>query len=108
MYVLLLVISVLAFQNKDKSNGHNNLCLGFMIIETAAAVFFINASIAIRLLVAFLPYMSVGISSLLGDKGCHNQVTQVLLRYVTVLICVAYHAFLVLNDWQNIVPYTTF
>ena len=108
MYFALLVISFLAFQNKNKSDSHNNLCLGYVMIVVALAFVYINASIAIRFIVAFLPFMSIGLSSLLDDKGCYNQGMQVFLRYVTVMICIAYHSYLILNDWQNIVPYAVF
>lgn len=108
MYLVLLVISFIAYQNKSKTDQYNNQCLGFMILEAAVALVFTRASIAIRCLVALLPFMSISISKLTDDDGCYNQRTQFFLRYVTVMICFAYHTYLILNDWQNIVPYATF
>ena len=108
MYFVILVIAVLAFQNKDRTNLRNHQSLGYVIAVLSMAIVYMNASMAIRLLVAFLPFLSVGLADLLDDRECHNQGTQVFLRCTTIAISIAYHAYLIINDWQNIVPYAIF
>lgn len=108
MYLVLLVLSAAAYLNKHPKTVKTNQSLGYVLLTVAVAMIFMNASIAIRFLVAMLPFMSVSISELLCYKDHRNKQTQMLLRLAVGLICVAYHTFLVWNDWQNIVPYGMF
>ena len=108
MYFVILLIALLAYNNKKQHSQLENQQLGMILLLTATALLFTNASIMLRFLVVFLPFMSVGLPDLLDDRNCIHQPTQVLYRYGTVLIAVAYHAFLVWNDWQDIVPYVPY
>lgn len=105
MYGVLLIIAIFAYKNKEKKDKDYNQCIGYMVLVFSVAFMFINSSMALRLLVALLPFMSISLTKLLDYYYCYDEKTQFLLRYITVLICVAYHTYLIYSNWQNIVPY---
>ena len=106
MYLVVMGIAALAYGNQQEKTSAQNRHLGYVVLTSAVSVIFVTSSIAVRLLVTMLPFMSVGLAELLQVSGSKNPRLQVFLQYLTVLLCVAYHSFLVLNNWQHIVPYS--
>ena len=106
MYLVVMGIAAFAYGNQQEKTSAQNRHLGYVVLTSAVSVIFVTSSIAVRLLVTMLPFMSVGLAELLQVSGSKNPRLQVFLQYLTVLLCVAYHSFLVLNNWQHIVPYS--
>ena len=105
MYLIIVCIAGFAYRNLREKTCEQNRHLGFVILTAACSVIFITSSITIRLLVTLLPFMSIGLTELLWNNKNRASRNQVFLQYCTILLCLAYHAFLVLNNWQHIVPY---
>ena len=106
MYLVVACIAGFAYGNLVEKTSAQNQYLGYVAITSALSVVFVTSSIAIRLLVTMLPFMSVGLAELLQIKASKDAKLQVFLQYITVLLCVAYHSFLIMNNWQHIVPYS--
>lgn len=106
MYLVVACIAGFAYKNLKEKNSKQNQHLGYITITSALSVVFVTSSIVIRLLVTMLPFMSVGLAELLQIKESKDAKLQVLLQYITVLLCIAYHSFLIINNWQHIVPYS--
>lgn len=106
MYLVVACISGFAYENLMKKNSAQNQHLGYIVLTSALSVVFVTSRIAIRLLVTMLPFMSVGLAELLQIEVSKDARLQVFLQYITVILCVAYHSFLIMNNWQHIVPYS--
>lgn len=106
MYLVVACIAGLAYGNLKKKNAAQNQHLGYVVLTAAISVIFVTSRIAVRLLVAMLPFMSVGLAELLQIGESKNARLQVFLQYIMALLCIAYHSFLVINNWQHIVPYS--
>lgn len=106
MYLLIAAIAAYVYSGLEEKTPKQNQNLGYVILTAAVSVIFVTSSIAVRLLVAFLPFMSVGLAEVLYAGKSKMPKTRVFLQYITLLLCLAYHAFLILNNWQHIVPYS--
>ena len=106
MYLVVACIAGFAYENLSKKNFAQNQHLGYIVLTSAVSVVFVTSRIAIRLLVTMLPFMSTGLAELLQVGASKNAKLQVFLQYITVILCVAYHSFLIMNNWQHIVPYS--
>lgn len=106
MYIVVLILALLAWANTKERNYDFRLMS--IILLTVSAIAFTYASICIRFIVVLLPFLAVYLPDMLSDEKCRTPRFQVLYKYIITLICIAYHAYLVLNNWQNVVPYVTF
>lgn len=106
MYLVVACIAGFAYGNLMEKSSAQNQHLGYIALTSALSVVFVTSRIAIRLLVTMLPFMSVGLAELLQTKVSKDVRLQVLLQYIIVMLCIAYHSFLIMNNWQHIVPYS--
>lgn len=106
MYLVVVCIAGFAYENLTEKTTAQNQHLGYIALTFALSIVFVTSSIAIRLLVTLLPFMSVGLAELLPIELSKNAKLHVFLQYITVILCIAYHSFLIINNWQHIVPYS--
>lgn len=106
MYLVVTCVAGIAYGNLTEKTHMQNQYLGYVIIVFVISAVFVTSRIAIRPLVTMLPFMSVGLAELLPVETSKNGRLQVFLQYITVMLCIAYHSFLVINNWQHIVPYS--
>lgn len=109
MYVVLAVIIGIAYQNILKKNKTTDLALNSTMLLLASAVIYTNARLFIRVLVAMLPIVAISIPDLLCDKGnVVNEKKRFLSKTSIILLGLAYHMYMLLVNWQNVVPYVPY
>lgn len=106
MYLVLAVIIWIAYQNILQKNRKTDLALNSTMILLSSAIIYTNARLFIRVLVAMLPYVAVSIPELLCPcNNVINEKTRWLSKVSVVAIGLSYHMYMMIVNWQNIVPY---
>lgn len=113
-FILFLVLSSIMYfvyrinkQRNRVSESINNISLTFCFLITMFAFFFINALMMTRFIMTSSAFIAIAIPNLLiadGKRKIDDKKIKNIARWV-ILIALAYHAFLLLTNWQNVVPY---
>lgn len=104
MYVVIFGICVLAYINR-KNRKDVDKYFAFVLIVTIFSIMYTNSNIMIRLIVMMLPLYAIAIPKLLNKNDCISPNNQVLYTFGIVLVGIMYHTYMIMNNWQNIVPY---
>lgn len=109
MYVIFAIIISIAYHNILKKNKNTDLALNSTMLLLASAVIYTNARLFIRVLVAILPIVAITIPDLICDKkNVVSEKKRVLSKYAIIIIGLLYHMYMLLVNWQNVVPYVPY
>lgn len=108
MYGALLIICCFAFYKlKDKSLKDME-SMNFIALLFMSSVVFINARMMIRVITTLVVFLSVSIPNLLDYKRFRDKGEYHLLKNCVIIIGLTYHSFMLITNWQKIVPYVPF
>ncbi len=108
MYGCILTIAVIAYFNIKDRNESEKIALNFVVLMFLSSVFFLNARLFIRLIMTCIPLMAVALPQLINKERMKSRKLYYLLMTGFVAIGLAYHSFLLLDNWQKVVPYVPF
>lgn len=109
MYLVVLLISVLAFYNQKEINANKNNALNLITILFIFSVIFINARIMTRLMMTTVPFMAIAVPELVSDR--YNLISyknNTVYSIGIIAIGCFYHGFMLWMSWQNVVPYVPY
>ena len=109
MYCLIFIISYLAYNNLIKKEELDDIALTFVFLLFLFSILFINARMATRLIMSFIPFLSVSLPRLLCKDNNIKSVDSVR-RFILLIIIIGliYHYFMLNMNWQNVVPFNAF
>lgn len=109
MYLVIFIISCIAFNNIKKRSINDRLAVAYTFILFVCSLIFINARIIIRIMMSMIPFLSISIPQLLCDvQRMYLKSNRNILLAFFIVIGVAYHFFMLITHWQNVVPYIPF
>lgn len=105
MYFAIFIIALLARKKQPVfyKGRDSSIIIVFMLF--LFAIIFIQARIVIRYVMVFSGLLAVAMPYLLVPKETQGKKTQFILYVSFIIVGLAYHAFLLLTNWQNVVPY---
>lgn len=110
MYGTLAGLALFVYYKDCKEKTKEcQVALGFIFCVFASSIMFVKAAIVIRILLAFLPFMAVGFPELLcnGSNIVNAKRNKLEIGYV-LAVGLAYHAFMMWYNVQNVIPYRPF
>lgn len=106
MYFGVFILSLFLFSNiKEKKREHHVAMINIYLLF-GCSVIFLNARIMIRFVMSFVPFLAIGFPKLLPQRKVKAMEFLCVAGYV--VIGILYHAFMLINSWQNVVPYIPF
>ncbi|MEG2184647.1 MAG: EpsG family protein [Cloacibacillus sp.] len=90
-----------------------NEFFGYAILLSMCALLFVNMRMLTRMMMLCIPFVAVAIPQILlptPRQVCKQQsplivFDKMVFNLIIILICTIYHAFMLITNWQNIVPY---
>lgn len=105
MYIIFAVIIWVSYNNLLQKNKNTDLALNSTMLLLSSAVIYTNSRLFIRVLVAILPFVAISIPEVLNINNAINKKVAFLSKTFIIIIGIAYHLYMLLNNWQNVVPY---
>lgn len=105
MYVAILVLSFLAYLLIDEKKDTDRVYLFYIALVVVSSIVSMNARIAIRFIMSFVPLMSIAIPHLFSFKRTSSKKVMIALTICFMLIGLIYHGFMLISNWSNVVPY---
>ena len=110
LYLVLFVTCWLAYKNRRKNNEKTNASIFCVLLFFEASVLFLNARMAVRLIMALAALLTISIPTILYDKNTRliNKPRQFIYNAIIIATGLFYHGFLLWSSWQNVVPYVPY
>lgn len=108
MYCVLFFIIYYQTNNIHIDKNVKDCYVLLLLLLALSSILFVNARMMIRFMVSFMPFMAVGIPIVLNPVNTISRSQRNFVCTLVVLIALAYHAFLLITNWQNIVPYVPY
>lgn len=105
MYFAVFVIVLLAKNNKIPFSKNDNVWVICAFLLFICSIIFIEARIAIRYIMVFSGLLAVAVPNMLEVTTVRKRSFNTLLLTSFIIVGLAYHAFMLLTSWQNVVPY---
>lgn len=105
MYFAVFVIVLLAKNNKILFSRNDNAWVICAFLLFICSIIFIEARIAIRYIMVFSSLLAVAVPNMLEMTTARKKSLNTLLLSSFIIVGLAYHAFMLLTSWQNVVPY---
>ena len=105
MYFIIFLIAYFARNKvlvKSKETDISIICIFMLFIFS---LLYIEARIAVRYIMTFSGIMAVAMPNLLDKVQSKNKSFIKILLISFILIGLSYHAYMLLSNWQNVVPY---
>jgi len=89
---------------KDKSR--KDMCaVNYVLLLFVFSIIFINARMMTRMIMTSIALLAIAMPQLLDASRTRSLQNRLLLKTGFVVIGLGYHAFMLLTNWQNVVPY---
>lgn len=108
MYLALFGACLLMYINIAKKRQEDATALFIMLVMFFVSVVFINARMMTRIIMFGGSLMSIAIPQLSNAILVKNEKYHKLLILAIVCVGIFYHAFMLITNWQNIIPYIPF
>lgn len=108
MYCAIFIVSYFQFKNiKNKTSRESNYLMNILILFIFSIIF-INARMMTRMIMSTVPLLAISLPQLLYNNNTINKKYSSIYIFITIIIGMAYHSFMLINNWQNVVPYIPF
>lgn len=108
MYGVILLIAIIAFyQLKDRDEDDMN-AINYVVLMFIFSIIFINARMMTRMIMTMVSLIAIAIPQLLDKSRTRSLRDYSILKFGFIAIGFVYHAFMLLSNWQNVVPYIPF
>ncbi len=108
MYVAILLIAIIAYRSLKNRTAKDNRYVNYILLIAIFSIISTNARIAIRMIMAMVPFMAIAMPELLDSRRATNVATMGALRFGYITIGLIYHAFMLITNWSGIIPYTPY
>ncbi len=108
MYLVVFIIALVLFSNIKERTTKDYVAMNFILLLFLFSVLFINARIMTRFIMMCIPFLSISMPQILDSKRINDNLTYQFCFLGFLLIGVVYHIFMLLTNWQNVVPYIPF
>ena len=105
MYGVILLIAVIAFLQIKEKNKNDEIAVIYILIMVMCSVVFINARMMTRVMMTMVSLMAIAIPQLFDKRRSKMPRDLLALKLSFIAIGLAYHTFMLLTNWQNVVPY---
>lgn len=107
MYLFVFLISLLAYQNLKNADDEDANSLKYILILCMFSFVFLRARLMTRLIMSVIPLLSISIPKIFCEYNdrVKDRKKAFLLYLMFIIIGLAYHSFMLLTNWQNVVPY---
>lgn len=107
-FLALMALFLYRYNNEELSNK-KAVAMSNVLLLFVLSFVFIRAAMAIRLMLMFMPFMAVGFPTLMSGPTTNIQIhNNKIIQFGIVIIGLAYHSFMMIENYQNIVPYIPF
>lgn len=108
MYITIFVIARKAAKYQEIEFNLKSRCLYIVFVLAVLSIIFIEVRIATRYIMLFAGLMSIAIPNLMNPHTALNKRANTQYLNIFIVIGLAYHMFMLLTNWQNIVPYVPY
>lgn len=105
MYGIIFLIAVFAYFQFKEKNKEDDLAVNYTLLMLIFSILFINARMFTRLIMTMVPFLAIAIPQLLDKSRFRSDKDYYVLKIGTVFLGLIYHGFMLLTNWQNVVPY---
>lgn len=108
MYAAIMVIAAWAYYRLRNRTRDDMTVMIWVLLMLMFSILFINARMMTRMIMTMVPFVAIAIPRLLDHKRMKSAMDYWILTGGFLVIGVIYHAFLLLTNWQHVVPYVPF
>lgn len=108
MYAVVLVIAILSFYQIEEPNQDDMTAINYTLVLFISSVLFIQARMMTRVIMTLVAFLAIAIPRLMDKPRMKSDVNYFTLRFGFIIIAFVYHAFMLLTNWQNVVPYVPY
>lgn len=105
MYLCVFLIGLALFYNLKEKQTEDHVALNVLLVLFAVSIIFINVRIMTRIIMAAIPFAAVALPQLLSKTRTRDMSNRNLSFFLLLIIGLLYHAFMLISNWQNVVPY---
>ena len=102
-FVIFIIASILRKNLEMPSKADINLICVLLLF--ASAIIFTRSRIVIRYVMTFSGLLAVAMPNLLYSYKSREKRLNGLILFLFIIIGLLYHTFLLITNWQNVVPY---
>ena len=108
MYLVVFVIALVLFYNLKQREREEHTAVCMIMGLLCFAILFINARMMTRFIMSSIPFLAIAMPRLLNRANTQRiDIRNVCFAGYTT-IGIAYHAYMLMVNWQNVVPYVPF
>ena len=108
MYMVIFIIALILYYNLKERTREDMLAVNYVLILLAFSIIFINARMMTRLIMTSVPLLAIAMPQLFDAKRMADRKIYDILYMLFITIGVGYHLFMLLSNWQNVVPYNPY
>lgn len=105
MYGVVLLIAIAAYLLLKDKNEDDASALSYVVLMFVFSILFINARMMTRMIMTEVALIAIAIPQLLDKARTSSHRDHLILKLGFIAIGFIYHAFLLLSNWQNVIPY---
>lgn len=107
LYGAILIFTLILYNNLENKEERDERALHYVLLLFCFSVVFINVRMMIRFMVAFIPLLAIAFPRLNDRENARDTKTATFITYAFLALGVFYHGFMLLTNWQNVVPYVS-
>ena len=107
LYGAILILTLILYNNLEEREERDEHALHYVLLLFCFSVVFINVRMMIRFMVAFIPLLAIAFPRLNNRENARDTKTATFITYAFLALGVFYHGFMLLTNWQNVVPYVS-
>lgn len=108
MYGVILLIAIIAFYQLENRTEEDMNAVNYVVLMLVFSIIFTNARMMTRMIMTMTALVAIAIPQLLDKPRTKSLRDYLILKIAFVSIGIGYHAFMLLSNWQNVVPYIPF
>ena len=105
MYGAIMLIAFVAFYQLNEKNQDDMTAVNYTVLLFISSIIFTNARIMIRVIMTAVALLAIAMPQLLDKSRTKSLRDYTILKMAFFAIGLVYHAFMLLTNWQNVVPY---
>ena len=108
MYGIILLLAITCFYQLKDPDQKDMTAVNYILLLFVSSVIFIQARMMTRVIMTLAAFLAIAMPQLLDKSRTKSDLNYFALKFSFIIIGFVYHAFLLLTNWQNVVPYIPF